>query len=87
MVRTSIIMNTLIKEFILSSTPNIFNTTNTAAPERHAVAYISFLKISGISLIKVSLITPPITAENIPIIMAASGETPNSSDFCTPTTV
>lgn len=51
------------------------------APAIQAVAYISLAKIKGISFNKVSLITPPNTADIKPKITAANGLTPNSKLF------
>ena len=48
---------------------------------KHAVAYISFLKITGISLLRISLITPPKLAVIVPKAIHIMGCNPNSIPF------
>ena len=52
-----------------------------------ARAYISFLNINGVSLIQISLITPPPAPVTVPIIIAITDEQPQSKAFVSPISV
>ena len=75
------INNTDKIKFSCSSTLNKCSTTNNAEPNKHGVAYISFLKINGISFNYVSRMTPPKIPEIIPSMTAASKLTSNAKLF------
>src|SRR5690606_18017883 len=74
------------KALIAVSIPHEPRIIYMIAPDKQAVAYISFRKINGVSFINVSRITPPMTAENTPRITAAVCVLSYVRDFCTPTT-
>ena len=60
---------------------------NKTPPVIHVVAYISFSKINGILLSKISLITPPKQAVIVPKPIQVIEENPNVMPVCIPTKV
>ena len=64
--RTEIITNEVVRYKTSLSKLSFRSKKNTIPPKIHIVAYISFLKITGISVHKISRITPPKQAVIVP---------------------